>query len=107
MLVAQVLLSFLVLLVAIIHTEMIGIPIIKGNPLPGLFAISAQEKLHVEQEQFDMNNAGMQPKRADHILDNDLKRVGDRWVIGSIAERRRENGRVSTMYVGDHGDWPS
>ncbi|KAM0806766.1 hypothetical protein AB5N19_07103 [Seiridium cardinale] len=102
LLVVQVFLSLVVLIVAIFHTEMIGIPIIKGNPLPGLFAISAQEKYTIEQQQM-----GITTSVPNHVLDGDLKRVGNKWVLGSVSGRRHGNEQEPTIYVGEHGNWAS
>ncbi|KAK6077793.1 hypothetical protein SCUP234_06551 [Seiridium cupressi] len=102
LLVVQVFLSLVVLIVAIFRTEMIGIPIIKGNPLPGLFAISAQEKYTIEQQQM-----GITTSVPNHVLDGDLKRVGNKWMLGSVSGRRQWNEQEPTIYVGEHGNWAS
>lgn len=107
LLIIQVALSIIVLIVAISHTEIIGIPVIKGNPLPGLFAIGAQERYAVEQEQMGVKASGETPWKSEHVLDGDFKRFGNKWALGSLGYQREESRRVETVYVGEPGKWPA
>jgi len=77
------------LLLIVYQTALLDIDIVKDSVLPGLFAISAQEKVALE-EQLGGDETRLAEKesgllRARGIM-GELEKRGDKWVLGGASD---------------------
>ena len=89
LLVAQVCLAIVILVFVVVATARSGVAVVKSSPLPGLFAISGEEKLWLEATPTTAADmAGIQRARGEVALmstaagiTGGLRRRGQLWEI--------------------------